>query len=169
MKKLRLLVPVSVVAALVLLLMAPAGALAAPSQGAKRGGCEEWYRVRRGDTLARIARVHGTSVWELVEINDIEDPDLIFAGTTLCVDSDNGGRKGDDNGWKGDDNGRRKADDNGGWKGDDNGRRKGDDNGNRKGDCSGGRKGQCGGWNSNWYPYWSGTWNDGWNDGWNGN
>jgi hypothetical protein len=142
MKKLRVFVPASVVVALVLLLMAPAAALAAPNQGAKRGGGEEWYRVRRGDTLARIARVHGTSVWKLAEINDIEDPDLIYAGTSLCVDSDNGG-----------------------WKADDNGRRKGDCSSSWRGGCSGWNDARYG----NQYPYWSGTWNDGWNDGWNGN
>ena len=46
MKKLRLLVPVSVIAAVVLLLMAPAGALAAPNQ---HGGDHGWHDDWNGD------------------------------------------------------------------------------------------------------------------------
>jgi hypothetical protein len=121
MRKLRLLVPVSVIVAAVLLLMAPAGALAAPSyghgggHGENNGGCEEWYKVRCGDTLADIAWKYGTSVWELAEINDIENVNLIYRGQTLCVDSANGGWNGDNGGWKGHEKGGWHDDENGGF------------------------------------------------------
>ena len=51
MKKARLLVPVSVIAAVVLLLMAPVGALAAPNQhgGGHQGGHDGWHNDWNGD------------------------------------------------------------------------------------------------------------------------
>jgi len=41
--------------------------------------------VRRGETLASIARGHGTSVEQLVVWNDIRDPDLIWVGQELTL------------------------------------------------------------------------------------
>lgn len=41
------------------------------------------YRVERGDTLWSIARRHGTTVGELVRLNGIKNPDLIFPGQLL--------------------------------------------------------------------------------------
>ena len=38
------------------------------------------YAVREGGTLSRIAVRSNTSVWALVEANDILDPDRIFVG-----------------------------------------------------------------------------------------
>jgi LysM repeat protein len=45
----------------------------------------EPYVVQRGDTLSEIADNFGLSVDDIVEYNDIEDPDLIFEGQILCV------------------------------------------------------------------------------------
>lgn len=42
-----------------------------------------YYVVRPGDTLARIARAHGTSTSKLVEINRIGNPDRIDVGQKL--------------------------------------------------------------------------------------
>jgi LysM repeat protein len=84
MKRLRLFVPVAVIAA-VLLLIAPAGALAAPNEGAAGSGCVKWHYVRCGQTLASIARTYGTSVSYLAAINGIANPNRIYAGTSLCV------------------------------------------------------------------------------------
>ena len=41
--------------------------------------------VESGDTLSTIADRHGVTVADLVEWNDIDDPDRIYAGTTLIV------------------------------------------------------------------------------------
>lgn len=46
---------------------------------------ESRYRVRAGDRLADIARSHGVSVGDLVKINDIANPNLIRAGSTLTI------------------------------------------------------------------------------------
>ncbi|MGH8874386.1 MAG: LysM peptidoglycan-binding domain-containing protein [Acidimicrobiia bacterium] len=43
------------------------------------------YVVQQGDTLAQIARQNDTSVGELVEANDIEDPHRIFIGQRLII------------------------------------------------------------------------------------
>jgi LysM repeat protein len=44
------------------------------------------YTVKSGDTLSEIAEKYGTSVDQLVEWNDIEDPDVIQKGQKLIVD-----------------------------------------------------------------------------------
>ena len=41
------------------------------------------YRVKRGDTLSRIARQHGTTVADLVAANDLDDPHFIREGQVL--------------------------------------------------------------------------------------
>ena len=41
--------------------------------------------IVRGDTLSQIARIYGTTVQELVSINNIPNPNLIYAGATLKV------------------------------------------------------------------------------------
>ena len=45
----------------------------------------EEYDVKRGDTLTKIAREYNTSVEELVEINKIRNPDLIYVGEKLRI------------------------------------------------------------------------------------
>jgi putative chitinase len=92
MRRLRLIVPVAVIAAVVLLLIAPAGALAAPNEGQK-GGCVQWHYVRCGQTLSGIARMYGTSVDYLMSINGIRNPNKIYAGTSLCVATGHPGPK----------------------------------------------------------------------------
>jgi nucleoid-associated protein YgaU len=49
MRRLRVWVPVSVIAVVVLLLMAPMTVLAAPNEGGPRGGCGQWHRGGCGD------------------------------------------------------------------------------------------------------------------------
>ena len=41
--------------------------------------------VAPGDTLSEIADRHDVTVAELIEWNDLDDPNRIFAGTTLIV------------------------------------------------------------------------------------
>lgn len=43
------------------------------------------YVVRPGDTLAGIAHRHGVSLHELIFVNNIVNPDLIFVGQTLIL------------------------------------------------------------------------------------
>jgi murein DD-endopeptidase MepM/ murein hydrolase activator NlpD len=43
------------------------------------------YIVQPGDTLTAIALMFGTSVEALVEVNDIEDPSLLFPGMELII------------------------------------------------------------------------------------
>ncbi|MEE9177428.1 MAG: LysM peptidoglycan-binding domain-containing protein, partial [Acidimicrobiia bacterium] len=48
------------------------------------------YTVERGDTLGKIAREHGISLAELVEANDITNPNLIHIGQVLIVPGEEG-------------------------------------------------------------------------------
>ncbi len=52
------------------------------SPGAGAGGS---YVVVRGDTLGKIAARHGTTIGQLVEMNGLSNPDLIFVGQVLTV------------------------------------------------------------------------------------
>lgn len=49
------------------------------------------YVIQPGDTLSGIAQRYGTSVNELVKINNISDPDKIYAGNTLRVPESSSG------------------------------------------------------------------------------
>ena len=44
-----------------------------------------YITVKRGDTLSEIARQYGTTVDEIVELNDISNPDLIYVGQQLEI------------------------------------------------------------------------------------
>jgi lysozyme len=87
MKRLRLLVPVLSIAALLVLLMAPVGASAAPLTTAAGSGCTDWYTVRRGDTLGNIAWKYGTTAWGLQSLNGLRNPNRIYPGQVLCVNT----------------------------------------------------------------------------------
>ena len=43
------------------------------------------YTVESGDTLGRIARAHDVSISELVDANDIANPDLVYPGQILLI------------------------------------------------------------------------------------
>ncbi|MEZ4664597.1 MAG: LysM peptidoglycan-binding domain-containing protein [Caldilineaceae bacterium] len=45
----------------------------------------QYYRVRPGDTLAKIAAWHGASVYRLIALNGIYNPNLIYVGQLLRV------------------------------------------------------------------------------------
>lgn len=51
--------------------------------------------IIRGDTLSQIARIYGTTVGELVRINNIQNPNLIYAGESLIVPITTSGSGGD--------------------------------------------------------------------------
>jgi N-acetylmuramoyl-L-alanine amidase len=67
-----------------------AGVLLVPvaAHAAEQGG--RTYEVRRGDTLTRIARAHGTTVQAIVSANTITDPNRVTAGTVLVIPSGSG-------------------------------------------------------------------------------
>lgn len=44
-----------------------------------------YYTIQRGDTLSEIASRYGTTVQELVDINNIANPNLIYPGQTLRI------------------------------------------------------------------------------------
>ena len=48
-------------------------------------GMDFRYEVQRGDTLSAIARRYGITVKELVEANDIPNPNLIYPGQKLVI------------------------------------------------------------------------------------
>lgn len=47
--------------------------------------CNAWYTVQHGDTLSAIARRFNTTVPALVHANHLNNPNLIYAGTRLCI------------------------------------------------------------------------------------
>jgi len=47
--------------------------------------CVAYYTVKFGDTLNSISRLYGVSVQALMAANNIYNPNLIYAGQTLCI------------------------------------------------------------------------------------
>ena len=50
---------------------------------------EQQHEIRDGDTVADIAAAYGISTTDLVQINSLDDPDLIVAGDSLLIPSEN--------------------------------------------------------------------------------
>lgn len=67
--------------------LVPLGAVLALAALLATGGAAMSYRVQRGDTLASIARRHGTTVTALAAANGIPDPNRIRAGASLTIPS----------------------------------------------------------------------------------
>jgi hypothetical protein len=84
MAKATVWLSVVLVVVLALLILTPAVAAAAAPSAPSAGGCC-WYRVRWGDNLTRIAWQHCTTVWYLQKINNICNPNRIYAGTWIKV------------------------------------------------------------------------------------
>jgi len=82
MRKVGLLV---VALAVLTLLILPLSAAAEPAQTAGGSGCAQFYTVKSGDTLSKIARKYGTTVGNLTALNGIANPNHITIGSTLCV------------------------------------------------------------------------------------
>ncbi len=47
--------------------------------------CKEYHTVRSGDTLTGIATSSGTPALVIIKINNLNRPELLFPGQTLCV------------------------------------------------------------------------------------
>ena len=71
----------------------PANAAAVPTlaSAAALASAAQTYTVRRGDTLSEIAARFGTTVNELVRLNNIADPDRIYEGDRLIIRAGTGG------------------------------------------------------------------------------
>ena len=54
-----------------------------------RGTGDIIYTVKRGDTLLQIARIYNVTVNHIVELNDIQNPNLIYPGEKLRITESN--------------------------------------------------------------------------------
>ncbi len=60
--------------------------VAAPQIGAaSAAACRATITVRRGETLAQIARKHGVTMRSIIARNGIKNPDRITVGARLCI------------------------------------------------------------------------------------
>lgn len=59
--------------------------LLVPEVGAQKEEVE--YIVKKGDTLNRIAKEYGVSVNDIVELNKIQNPNLIYIGQKLIIET----------------------------------------------------------------------------------
>ncbi len=82
MFRVRLLLAVLVISGL---LIGATPALAAPPATGGGSGCSQFYVVHYGDTLYSIAYRYHTTVYELMKLNGLYNPNYIYAGQTLCV------------------------------------------------------------------------------------
>lgn len=57
-----------------------------------KAGNSESYTIKYGDTLGVIAKAANVGVNDLVKINNIENANLIFPGTTLTFEKDGSGK-----------------------------------------------------------------------------
>ncbi|MCP4196096.1 MAG: LysM peptidoglycan-binding domain-containing protein [Proteobacteria bacterium] len=88
--KRRNLVVAVIVFAMLFVTLVPASVFAAPSDGQSASGQESGYygvhyKVKRGDTLARIARRYGTTVAAISRANGIHNPNRIYVGQWLYI------------------------------------------------------------------------------------
>lgn len=74
-----------IVVTTIAILLVAVPAYAAPAATAGGSGCGQFYVIRCGDTLSGIAARFGTTVWALQQLNGIWNPNLIYAGQTICV------------------------------------------------------------------------------------
>ena len=45
------------------------------------------YTIKRGNTLTQIARMYGVTINSIVRLNNIKNPNLIFAGERLRINN----------------------------------------------------------------------------------
>lgn len=63
----------------------PGPAEAPPPQPTGEPGPTETYTVQPGDSLADIAALYSTTVEELLRLNDLPEPNLLYSGQTILV------------------------------------------------------------------------------------
>lgn len=59
--------------------------LVIPAHAAPPKSGPVYHRVRWGENLTRIAWRYGTTVWSIVQLNGISDPNRIYAGQVLLI------------------------------------------------------------------------------------
>ena len=64
------------------------------SAGVSGGGSTGWYRVRKGDTLNKIARRNGTTVKRICQLNGIREGKTLTPGMRLRVSGSASKQKG---------------------------------------------------------------------------
>jgi len=59
---------------------------AAPTQAAEASGlCSQYHTVQRGENLFRIGLMYGLTVTTLQSMNGLANPNVLWAGQSLCV------------------------------------------------------------------------------------
>ena len=71
---------------LMLLVSSVAAAPASAQSTSAKLTCTEYHTVQRGEYLTKIARMFGVSWRWLADINDLENPSIIYPGQVLCVE-----------------------------------------------------------------------------------
>jgi hypothetical protein len=71
--------------ALMIGLLTAVGAVAFESVVSAQTTCTEIHMIQRGETLYSIARQYGTTVSYLQSVNNIGNPNRIYAGQRICV------------------------------------------------------------------------------------
>lgn len=56
-----------------------------PASAATVPNCTQWHVVQSGEYLSQIAKQYNNTVSKLIEINELDNPNLIFVGQSLCV------------------------------------------------------------------------------------
>ena len=83
----------AVVALLLVSVLLPSAAFAAPSASPEASSWGHYYVVRHGDTLSKIAAWNGVTVAAIMHANGIRNPNRIYAGQVLYIPSGHHGHK----------------------------------------------------------------------------
>jgi 5'-nucleotidase/UDP-sugar diphosphatase len=59
--------------------------MAAPKKAAPSEAGGKYYEVKSGDSLYEIAKKHGTTVDELVKLNNLQDKKYIYPGEKILL------------------------------------------------------------------------------------
>ena len=75
---------ITLVAVVLTVTLTPLTALALPESAVFADGCT-YHTVIAGETLTRLAARYGVTAWSLTQINNISNPNRIYAGQTLLI------------------------------------------------------------------------------------
>lgn len=77
-------------ALVLLVVVTPVGAMAAPGEAAPAAATCTYYRVRAGDTMYGIAARFGVDPWAIARANHITNINRIYVGQVLCIPTGGG-------------------------------------------------------------------------------